>query len=198
MTSDLFVKICGITRPEDARAAIEAGADAVGVVMASDSPRSCTAERARAIFAAVPPGVLRVVVSHTESAEGLAECLAAGPDALQLSQPIAVPSSAGIAVIRVVAPGGLIPEDCAMVIVDGSHGRGRPYDPAHAREVIASSPVPVLLAGGLSPETVGAAIRSVRPFGVDVASGVEAAPGVKDHARVLAFVRAAKRAYPND
>jgi phosphoribosylanthranilate isomerase len=82
--------------------------------------------------------------------------------------------------------------------VDDSHGRGRPFDPAHARSVVASSPVPVLLAGGLSPETVGAAIRSVRPFGVDVASGVEAAPGVKDHAKVRAFVRAAKRAYPND
>ncbi len=198
MTSDLFVKICGITRPEDAQAAIEAGADAVGVVMASDSPRSCTVEEARAIFAVVPPGVLRIAVSHTDSAEGLAACLAAGPDALQLSRPIAVPSSAGVAVIRVVAPGGPIPGDCAMVIVDSSHGRGKPYEAAHARMVVASSPVPVLLAGGLSPETVEAAIRDIRPYGVDVASGVEAASGVKDHARVRAFVRAAKRAYPND
>lgn len=194
----VFVKICGITRPEDARAAVEAGADAIGVVMASDSPRSCPVEAARRIFAVVPPGVLRVVVSHTGSAEGLAVCLAAGPDALQLSEPLAVPPSAGVAVIRVVAPGDPPPRDCALVIVDGSHGRGRPYDPAYAREVVASAPVPVLLAGGLSPENVGAAVRDVRPFGVDVASGVEAAPGVKDHARVRAFVRAAKRAYPND
>lgn len=189
-----FVKICGITRPEDARAAVEAGADAIGVVMASDSPRSCTVEAARAVFAAVPPGVLRVVVSHTDSAGGLAACLAAGPDALQLSQPIAVPPSASVAVIRVVGPGAPIPGDCAMVIVDASHGRGQPYDPVFAREVAAGSPVPVLLAGGLSPENVEAAIREVRPFGVDVASGVEAAPGVKDHARIRAFVRAAKGA----
>lgn len=193
-----FVKICGITRPEDARAAVEAGADAIGVVMASDSPRSCTVEEARAIFAVVPRGVLRVVVSHTDSAEGLAACLAAGPDALQLSRPLAVPPSAGVAVIRVVAPGDPAPGDCAMVIVDGSHGRGRPYDPSYARAVVASSPVPVLLAGGLSPENVAAALRETRPFGVDVASGVEAAPGIKSHARVGAFVRAAKRAYPND
>jgi phosphoribosylanthranilate isomerase len=198
MTPAPFVKICGITRPEDARAAVEAGADAVGVVMASDSPRCCTVEQARAIFAEVPPGVLRVVVSHTDSAEGLAECLAAGPDALQLSQPIPVPPSAGVAVIRVVAPGHPVPNDSAMVIVDGSHGRGRPYDPAYARGVVASSPVPVLLAGGLSPETVEAAIRDLRPFGVDVASGVEAAPGVKDHTRVRAFIRNARRAYSND
>ena len=198
MTTAPFVKICGITRPEDARAAVEAGADAVGVVMASDSPRSCDVARARAVFAVVPPGVLRVVVSHTDSAEGLAACLAAGPDALQLSRPIAVPPSAGVAVIRVVAPGDPVPVDCAMVIVDASHGRGRPYDPAYAREVAAASTVPVLLAGGLSPENVGAAIRDVRPFGVDVASGVEAAPGIKDHARIRAFVRNARRAYPND
>ena len=109
-----------------------------------------------------------------------------------------MPPSSGVAVIRVVAPGDPLPCDCAMVIVDSSHGQGRPYDPVHAREVVASSPVPVLLAGGLSPDNVCAAIRAVRPFGVDVASGVEAAPGVKDHARVRAFVLAAKRAYPND
>jgi phosphoribosylanthranilate isomerase len=166
--------------------------------MASDSPRSCTVEETRAVFAVVPPGVLRVVVSHTNSEEGLAACLAAGPDMLQLSQPIDVPPSAGVAVIRVVAPGDAIPEGCQMVIVDGSHGRGQPYDPAYARGVVASSPVPVLLAGGLSPENVEAAIRQVRPFGVDVASGVEAAPGLKDHARVRAFVRNARQAYPND
>jgi phosphoribosylanthranilate isomerase len=198
MTAGPFVKICGITRPEDARVAVGAGADAVGVVMASDSPRSCTVDQAREIFAAVPPGVLRVVVSHTGSAEGLATCLAAGPDALQLSQPLAVPASAGVAVIRVVGSGDPVPGDCAMVIVDGSHGRGRPYDRAYAREVVATSPVPVLLAGGLTPGNVGAAIRDVRPFGVDVASGVEASPGRKDPARVRAFVRNAGRASPND
>jgi phosphoribosylanthranilate isomerase len=81
-----------------------------------------------------------------------------------------------------------------MAIVDASHGRGRLYEPRGARRIVDASPVPVLLAGGLSPENVQAAIREVRPYGVDVASGVEAAPGVKDHERVRAFVRAAKRA----
>jgi phosphoribosylanthranilate isomerase len=198
MTDAPFVKICGVTRPEDARVAVEAGADAVGVVMASDSPRRCTVERARAVFAEVPPGILRVVVSHTHTIEELAICLAAGPDALQLSQPLAVPAPANVPVIRVVGPGDPVPTDCAMVIVDGSHGRGHPFDPAYARSVVRYSPVPVMLAGGLSPGNVGAAIREVGPFGVDVASGVEAAPGIKDPERVRAFVRAARRAYPND
>lgn len=198
MNARPFVKICGVTRPEDARAAVEAGADAVGVVMESDSPRTCTVQEARAVFAAVPPGVLRVVVSHTDSAEGLAACLAAGPDALQLSQPLAVSPSAGVAVIRMVAPGEPVPADCDMIIVDGSHGRGRPFDPVHARAVVAASRVPVLLAGGLSPENVAAAVRDVRPFGVDVASGVEASPGVKDREKVGAFVRAARCAYSSE
>ncbi len=193
-----FVKVCGITRPEDARVAVEAGADAIGVVMCSESPRVCTVERARAVFAVVPPGVLRVVVSHTSTEAGLAECLETGPDAVQLSQPLDVPASTGVRLIRVVAPGATVPNDCAMVIVDGSHGTGRAFDPGYARKVMAASRRPVLLAGGLTPENVGAAIRELRPFGVDVASGVEAAPGRKDHARVRAFLEAAKRPYPND
>jgi len=192
----VFVKICGVTRPEDASVIVAAGADAVGVVMHSNSPRSCTPGQAREIFRELPRGVLRVVVTHTGSPDRLGACLAAGPDAVQLSQPLAVPPSADVTVIRVVSPGDPLPADCDMVIVDASHGRGEPFDPVFARMIVAASPVPVLLAGGLSPENVGAAIRSIKPFGVDVASGVETAVGVKDHSRVRAFVRAARRGDP--
>ena len=193
-----FVKICGITRPEDARAAVEAGADAIGVVMCSASPRSCTVEQARRVFAEVPSGVLKVVVSHTTTTEGLAECLRACPDAVQLSHPLLPPPRAGVLLIRVVAPGSPVPEDCEMVIVDGSHGTGRTFDPEYARQAVASSRRPVLLAGGLGPENVAKAIREVSPFGVDVASGVESTPGLTDHARVRAFVEAAKGQPPGN
>lgn len=187
-----FVKICGITRPEDARVAVEAGADAIGVVVCSESPRSCTAAQARRIFAAVPPGVMRVAVSHTTTEEGLAECLGTGADAVQLSHPHRLPPTAAVRLIRVVAPGSPVPDDCDLVIIDGSHGTGQAFDLAYARRVVTSSLRPVLLAGGLTPENVAEAIRAVRPFGVDVASGVESAPGRKDHARVRAFISAAK------
>jgi phosphoribosylanthranilate isomerase len=82
--------------------------------------------------------------------------------------------------------------DC--LIVDGSHGKGQLFDPAFASMVVRTAGVPVFLAGGLTPETVGAAIRAVRPYGVDVASGVEYAPGKKDPVKVRAFVAAARGA----
>jgi phosphoribosylanthranilate isomerase len=92
-----------------------------------------------------------------------------------------------------VSPADTIPSDADSLIVDGSHGTGRPFDMAFASSVISTSRVPVLLAGGLTPGNVAAAIRAVRPFGVDVASGVEHAPGRKDPGEVRAFIEAAKR-----
>ena len=75
-------------------------------------------------------------------------------------------------------------------------GTGTPYDPDFARELVRESPVPVILAGGLTPENMAEAIRTVRPYAVDVASGVEVRPGVKDQIRVRAFIRAAREALP--
>jgi phosphoribosylanthranilate isomerase len=92
-----------------------------------------------------------------------------------------------------VAPADSIPSDADGLIVDGSHGNGRLFDMAFASAVISTSRLPVLLAGGLTPGNVAAAIKAVRPFGVDVASGVEHAPGKKDPGKVRAFVGAAKR-----
>jgi phosphoribosylanthranilate isomerase len=80
------------------------------------------------------------------------------------------------------------------VIVDDSHGRGKGYDPSYARDVVKHSITPVILAGGLTPENVGAAIRDIRPYAVDVASGVEERPGIKDHNKIAAFIAAAREA----
>ena len=188
----ILVKICGITTPDDARLCASAGADCIGVVLFSDSPRSISPARARQIFDAVP-GLTRVAVTHTTRSKDLERICAIRPDAIQVSCDARVPADCRALVIRMVGPGDVIPADADVVIVDASHGRGRLYDTSFASAIVAASRVPVLLAGGLSPETVADAIRAVRPSGVDVATGVEYAPGKKDPGRVKSFVRTAKQ-----
>jgi phosphoribosylanthranilate isomerase len=190
------IKICGITRPEDARYAEDAGADAVGVVVFSGgvSRRAVSPGRAREIFDAVGPFTTTVAVSHTDSQEDLEEILALNPDAIQISHPFTFSKDPGVRIIRVIGRGDPLPEDCEAVIVDDSHGKGRHYDPSFARGAARQSRIPVILAGGLTPQNVGEAIRMVQPYAVDVASGVEEAPGIKDKEKVKAFITACRSA----
>jgi phosphoribosylanthranilate isomerase len=190
------VKICGITRVEDARQAEEAGADAIGVILFSDSPRCVTPERAEEIFSAVGPFITTVGVTHTKSRKDLNQILALRPGAIQISHPFNFPIRSGAGVLRVVSRGRTIPADADALVVDRSMGTGTLYDRGFAGELVRSSPVPVILAGGLTPENVAEAIGAVRPYAVDVASGVEIRPGVKDPFRVTAFIRAAHGALP--
>jgi len=190
------VKICGITRPEDARFAEQQGADAIGVVVFSGgvSQRHIGEEKARAIFDAVGPYTTTVAVSHTKSEEDLKRIIALHPDAIQISHPFRFTEDPGVKIIRVIGRGDPLPEDCDAVIVDDSHGRGRDFDPSYAGDTMKRSKVPVILAGGLTPENVRDAIRRVRPYAVDVASGVEVSPGIKDHEKVRAFIAACRGA----
>ena len=188
------VKICGITRPEDARTAVDAGADAIGVVLCSDSPRSVSVQQAREIFTAAGPLVVRVAVTHTTRDEDIREILAAGPDAIQVSHLFAALPDRRVRLFRMLRRGDPLREDCDAIVIDDSHGQGRPFDPAYAKDLVTRSPVPVILAGGLTPENVAGAIRSVRPYAVDVASGVERSPGIKDPALIRAFLRAVREA----
>lgn len=190
------MKICGITRPGDAVHAMEAGADAIGVILFSDSPRCVNPERALEIFTSVGPFTTTVAVTHTKSRRELNRILALRPGALQISHPFSFPARPAAKILRVVRPGDMIPRDADALVVDQSMGTGTPFDPAFARELVRSSPVPVILAGGLTPENVAEAARSIRPYAVDVASGVEVRPGVKDPARVTAFIRASRGALP--
>jgi len=183
------VKICGTTSVRDALLAVAAGADAIGVVLASPSPRSVTPGRAREIFAAVSPFATTVAVTSTDRPEDVPALLLSRPDAVQVPGDLKVPPDAGVRVIRMLSPGDALRDDCDAVIIDGSHGTGRAFDPGYARECVASSPVPVILAGGLTPGNVADAILAVRPYAVDVCSGVEAAPGVKDQRLMRAFVK---------
>jgi phosphoribosylanthranilate isomerase len=94
----------------------------------------------------------------------------------------------------VIGRGDPLPEDCDAVIVDDSHGEGRQFDQDYAREIVQRSKVPVILAGGLTPANVSGAIRRVRPYAVDVASGVEMVPGIKDNEKVRVFIAACRSA----
>ncbi|HVN66099.1 MAG TPA: phosphoribosylanthranilate isomerase [Methanomicrobiales archaeon] len=188
------MKICGITRPEDARQAEEAGADAIGVVLFSDSPRCVTSERAQQIFSAVGPFIATVAVTHTKSRKELNRILGLRPSAIQISHAFNFPVRPGAAVLRVVRQGRTPPSEADALVVDQSMGTGTLYDRGFARELVRGSPVPVILAGGLTPENVAEAVRSVRPYAVDVASGVEIRPGIKDPFRIEAFIHAAREA----
>ncbi len=190
------IKICGVTTKEDAEAAVAAGADAIGVICYSpESRRNLSDARVNEIFSAVRSDVIRAIVTHTQDSGELQAVCALCPDEIQMSYPFPrsmVPPS--IRVVRVISWGMSVPDDCDGVIVDASMGKGRRYDPEYSVSVSKLAKVPVYLAGGLTPENVGEAVRSIRPDGVDVATGVELSHGVKDHTKIRAFIRAVREA----
>ncbi len=189
------VKICGITRIEDAQFAEKAGADAIGVVMFSpSSPRSVHESKAREIFGCLGPFVTRIIVTHTQSETDLERILTLPPDAIQISHLFAFPDKPGVRVLRVIGRGDAIPKSCDAVVIDESMGAGRHFDRTFAKDVVKESAVPVILAGGLTPENVRDAIREIRPYAVDVASGVEEKPGIKEHKKIATFIAAAREA----
>ncbi|MDD1678317.1 MAG: phosphoribosylanthranilate isomerase [Methanomicrobiales archaeon] len=187
---EVRVKICGLTRPQDAILAEELGADAIGVVVFSDSPRNVSAERAEEIFSSVGPFLSTVAVTHTGSAMNLLRILALNPDAIQISHGFS--GVQNVKIIRVLTPSDPLRADCNAVVIDGSRGKGIPFDWEYARQTIQNSTVPVILAGGLDPSNVREAIDYLRPYAVDVASGVESAPGIKDPEKMEKFLRAVR------
>jgi phosphoribosylanthranilate isomerase len=197
--SRLFVKICGLTTAEAVHAAVEAGADAVGFVFAP-SPRRIAPAAAAALAQSVPPGVLRVaVMRHPSPAEWQAVATEVRPDWLQTDAAdlpgLEVPAGIGVLPVYRDTPAldsdALAREDRAL-FETGVSGTGAMPDLDRARQLAARTRL--VLAGGLNPGNVAAAIRAVRPWGVDVSSGVEASRGVKDPARIAAFVRAVRQA----
>mgnify|MGYP001766064590 CR=1 FL=1 len=169
----------------------EAGADLIGVIAFSDSPRCVHPAKIREIFAAVP-SLTRCCVAHEPSAGELDALCALGPDVIQVSCGVEIPASCTARVFRSIRAGDLLPDDADALVVDASRGSGRLFDTAYAISVVRAARVPVFLAGGLTPDNVGDAARAVRPAGVDVATGVEYAPGKKDGEKVRRFVQRAK------
>ena len=199
-----LVKICGLTREEDVAAACELGASILGFNFVAGSPRRVTPRRARAISASVPAGVVRAGVFAEGAREEIAKAVRdAALRIAQLYYPVALGDleTLGAEVVAVVpveaGAGGLPPtpilERCRAVLWDSSEGRGRPPDWS-ILERVGPLPVPTFVAGGLDPDNVGEVIRRLRPDGVDVASGVESAPGVKDRARLERFFQAVREA----
>ena len=203
----LRIKICGITSPADAQGAAAAGADAIGLVFHPPSPRHVSLEAARAIAAALPPFVAAYAVVLDPEPEFLDELCRTVPlggvqyHGRETPELCARCGGRWIKAVPMTSPDAL--PDCqrrypgaAGFLLD-SHapgeagGRGRPFAWTPIRT---DDPRPLILAGGLTPDNVAHAVRTVRPWGVDASSGVEAAPGRKDPALIDAFVTEARRA----
>lgn len=197
------VKICGITRLEDALAAAAAGADAIGLVFVDASPRRVDPAQAQAVVAGLPPFIKVVGLFADAPAERVRAVLGAvaldliqfhGRETAEFCRGFGRPylkavRMAGDVDLRVEAGRYA---DAAGLLVDSYHpqlagGTGETFDWARVPRDLGR---PLVLAGGLTPGNVAAAVAAVRPYAVDVSSGVERSKGIKDAARVAAFIRA--------
>lgn len=201
------VKICGLTTPEDAEAAVEAGADLLGLVFYEKSPRAVDIETAMRVARAIPPYILRVGLFVNASPTLIADAIAkVGLQLLQFHGDESPDFCRQFGMMtmkafRVAGPETLdrLQEYVTDAWLLDAHvsgqfgGTGRTFDWGIAARASRLGK-PVFLAGGLTPENVGKAVAEVRPYGVDVSGGVEAAPGRKDPAKMRAFVQAARAA----
>lgn len=189
------VKICGVTSPEAVEAAVEAGADALGFLFA-DSPRRVSIDRALELSRGVPPFVCRVAVLQRPDPEWAEEVL-------ELFQPDLVQAEAGDRErFGGLPPGRFLPvyraepspaqlEQLPALLFEGRRsGTGDRADWSAAARLARHTRL--ILAGGLDPECVAEAVATVRPWAVDVSSGVESAPGVKEPEKIRRFIRAVR------
>jgi phosphoribosylanthranilate isomerase len=200
-----FVKVCGITREADALAAARLGATALGFVFWQQSPRRISPTRAGAIVRQLPPGIEAVGVFVNQGVDEIAEAVAEahlttvqlhGDESVAFAETVTQPVLKAASLAGVDAVLDEWPEDVVLLL--DAHdpvargGTGRIIDWLHAADI--ASRRRVVLAGGLTPGNVREAIEAVRPFGVDVSSGVEAAPGVKDLDKMQMFLEQVKAA----
>jgi phosphoribosylanthranilate isomerase len=206
----MIVKICGITSASDAEAAVEAGASALGFVFWPGSPRFVDPHRARSIVSRLPAFVVPVGVFVNQPAgyvNGVAALVGLGAVQLHGDEDVLYASGLDYPVIKALSVDGSF--EAGRIDVWPMHttllldvhdpirrgGTGRTIDWAAAAPVAAARRT--LLAGGLTPDNVVEAVERVRPFGIDVSSGVERSPGVKDHTRVRALFEALNGHYPS-
>jgi phosphoribosylanthranilate isomerase len=205
------VKICGITNRDDALAAVDAGADALGFNFADEArarKRYIAPDDARRILEALPPFVVTVAVTVNASAAQIREYLLY-MDRVQLhgEETPAFAAPFGHRAIKALrmgpnfTPAAVNEYSVGSILLDAHDpaargGTGKTPDWTLARKTVESARAPILLAGGLTPENVAQAVRIVRPYGVDVSGGVEKEPGRKDHDKLRRFVLEAKLSLP--
>ena len=214
MAEPLIVKICGIKTPAMLEVAIAAGADMVGFMHFVRSPRHVSIEDVGSLISEARGRIQTCVVLVNPDNSCVAEIAALGPDWIQLHGPEtphrveAIRAEAGVEIIKALPIGG--PEDVAHVAdfakvadrvlldakppkgADRPGGLGQSFDWSLLKALYPE--LDFMLSGGLTPDNVAEAIRTVRPFGIDVSSGVESAPGVKDKRLIEAFIRNARAA----
>jgi phosphoribosylanthranilate isomerase len=201
------IKCCGMTRVEDALLAAELGADAIGVILTSRSKRQVSLQQARAIVEAMPPFVTTVALCMDDEANFVQEIIdTVRPSMLQFhgnesdewckqfGQPYlkAIAMGEGAAALYQLRDH----PHAAGLLLDG-HGLGEPGGSGKLFDwslMPRDLKQPLLLAGGLTPENVAAAIHMARPWAVDVSSGIESAPGIKDPGKMRAFIAAVRAA----
>ncbi|MGL4574732.1 MAG: phosphoribosylanthranilate isomerase [Burkholderiaceae bacterium] len=214
------IKICGLTREQDVACAVAAGADALGFVFYANSPRYVTAERARALISAVPAFVTKVgLFVNAPLDEVVRTVQTAGIDLIQFhgdESPEfceAVSKAAGRPFVRAFSVG---PQTTGQALLNsvssypaasawmfdtasaGYGGSGKTFEWSVLDQVVSNASArPLVLSGGLSAQNVAEAIRQVRPFAVDVSSGVESAKGIKDAQKIAEFVAAVRAADAN-
>lgn len=188
------VKVCGVTRPQDAELAARLGAFAIGMVFAPRTPRTLTPDDARQVRQAIPRGVLAVGVFQGNSAQDVARLAAdLQLDAVQLHDGMTAPE--GVACWRVVAPGDAVSPGCAGLLVEAKRSledrrAGRALSDAErlaawsaAAALKGQAPL-LIVAGGITPENAAEAARLSGADALDVSSGVESSPGVKDSGKL--------------
>jgi phosphoribosylanthranilate isomerase len=200
------VKICGITRPQDARAAAQAGADAIGLVFYPPSPRYLSTERAAEIRDALPPFVQTVALFVNSDAAQVAQVIGRvhpamlqfhGDEAPDFCAQFGLPYvkacrvRPGVEPLRYLEPYARAAAWLLDSFVPEYGGVGERFDWSL---VPAERSRPVILSGGLDRDNVAGAVRSVRPWGVDVSSGVESTKGIKDAAKMAAFIAEVRNA----
>lgn len=185
----MMIKVCGITRREDAQAAVEAGASAIGFIFVKRSPRYVSPEVAAQLGEGLK--VWKVGIFEDETAEVLEQIArAANLDVVQLYGGETPVGPQVWRAFRVRAGVDLkLAANADAVLLDGP-ANGIGFDWADARDVAGK----VIVAGGLNPSNVAEAIRVARPWGVDASSGLEISPGIKDHDKIRRFVQAAQEA----